>query len=55
MKEMDGALTKLPIYKGRVYRNLIFDDFGGGYTILRILRLPLRWTDILLMENTSLN
>ena len=29
MKEMDGALEKLPIHKGRVYRNLTFDDFGG--------------------------
>lgn len=26
---IDSALEKLPIYKGKVYRNLGFDDFGG--------------------------
>lgn len=26
---LDSALHKLPVYKGTVYRNLLFDDFGG--------------------------
>ncbi len=26
---LDSALTKLPIYRGTVYRNISFDDFGG--------------------------
>jgi predicted RNA methylase len=26
---LDSALEKLPIYTGKVYRNLSFDDFGG--------------------------
>ena len=45
MKEMDGALTKLPIYKGRVYRNLIFDDFGGEEEYNRFLEkyIPSGW------------
>lgn len=27
--ELDAALKELPVYAGRVYRNLGFDDFGG--------------------------
>ena len=29
VKNLDSALAKLPMYKGTVYRNLTFDDFGG--------------------------
>ena len=26
---LDNALDKLPVHKGKVYRNILFDDFGG--------------------------
>ncbi len=28
-RELDAALQKMPTYEGTVYRNLVFDDFGG--------------------------
>lgn len=29
VKNLDSALAKLPVFKGQIYRNLSFDDFGG--------------------------
>jgi len=29
VEELDRALIKLPLYVGTVYRNIVFDDFGG--------------------------
>ena len=29
VRHLDSALSRLPTYQGRVYRNLIFDDVGG--------------------------
>lgn len=39
VEQLDTALKKLPVYKGIVYRNLGFDDFGGETEMNRFLSL----------------